>query len=85
MLYQLPNGKVIELSLEQYLDMSDEELENIISYNFGHEVESPFFGSILEKPGSMILEEDIDSDELELPDIDIDEKLTDDYFHRDDT
>jgi hypothetical protein len=85
MLYQLPNGKVIELSLDQYLDMSDEELESIISYNFGHEIESPFFGSILEKPGSMILEEDIEEFESELPDIPEDEKLGDDYFHRDDT
>ena len=30
MLYQLPNGRVIEMSLEQYLSMTDEELNEII-------------------------------------------------------
>jgi len=85
MFYQLPNGKVIEMSLDQYLDLSDEDFDAIISYNLGHDLDDPFFGSILEKPGSMILDEDIDEFESELPDISNDEKLNDDYFHRDDT
>jgi hypothetical protein len=50
MLYSLPNGKVIELSLDQYLDMSDEEFEYLLSINYGESIENPFFGSILEKP-----------------------------------
>ena len=49
MFYQLPNGKVIELSTEQYLDMSDEELEYLIVYNYGDVVENPWHGSILNK------------------------------------
>lgn len=85
MFYQLPNGKVIEMSLDQYLDLSDEDFDTIISYNLGHDLENPFFGSILQKPDSMILDEDIDEFESELPDIPDDEKLNDDYFHRDDT
>lgn len=73
------------MSLDQYLDLSDEDFDTIISYNLGHDLENPFFGSILQKPDSMILDEDIDEFESELPDISNDEKLNDDYFHRDDT
>ena len=49
MLYQLPNGKVIEISTEQYLEMSDEELEYLIAYNYGDTLEDPWFGSVLNK------------------------------------
>jgi len=38
MLYQLPNGKVIEISTEQYVEMSDEEFEYLIAYNYGDTV-----------------------------------------------
>jgi hypothetical protein len=49
MLYNLPNGKVIEISVEEYLDMSDEELEYLIALNYGENIENPFFGSVLQK------------------------------------
>lgn len=49
MFYQLPNGKVIEISTEQYFLMSDEELEYLIAYNYGDVVENPWHGSILTK------------------------------------
>ena len=48
MFYNLPNGKVIEISVEQYLEMSDEEFEYLLSINFGDVIENPFFGSVLE-------------------------------------
>ncbi len=47
MLYQLPNGRVIEMSTEQFCDMTDEDFEYLIANNFGEEVEDPFFGSVL--------------------------------------
>lgn len=50
MLYNLPNGKVIELSVEQYLELTDEELEYLISINYGESIENPFFGSVLLRP-----------------------------------
>lgn len=49
MLYQLPNGKVIEISTEQYFEMSDEELEYLVAYNYGDVMEDPWFGSVLTK------------------------------------
>jgi hypothetical protein len=44
MIYQLPNGKVINISIEAYLRMSDEELRYLNETNFGSSVEniSPF-------------------------------------------
>lgn len=85
MLYQLPNGKVIEISTEQYLEMSDEELEYLIAYNYGEVMENPWFGSVLSKkeaaPPSDITESDdiIEiPDEEKLSDLDIDPSLTDD-------
>jgi hypothetical protein len=90
MLYQLPDGRVIELSTEQYFDLSDEDLRSLVSTNYGENIENPFFGSILQKSNTMILDDEdfedfIDEVELnELPDISDIEKLEDEYFHRDD-
>lgn len=47
MLYQLPNGKAVEISIEQYLRMSDEELNLYVAYNIGEEVNDPFALSVL--------------------------------------
>ncbi len=75
MFYQLPNGKVIEISTEQFIEMSDEELEYLIAFNYGDVVENPWHGSILNNHRII---EDIDlelpPDLTDIPDI---EKLTD--------
>lgn len=65
MIYQLPNGKVIEISTEQYLEMSDEELEYLIAYNYGDVMEDPWFGSVLHKHAP---KKDDDASEV-LPDL----------------
>lgn len=81
MLYQLPTGKVIEISTEQYLEMSDEELEYLIAYNYGDCVEDPWFGSVLKKrePKQVIplTEEPIEDIIPDLLDVTDDEKLDD--------
>lgn len=51
MIYQLPSGKAIELSLEQYLDMSDSDLDNLNTYYTGESIEDPWFGSVLTRQG----------------------------------
>jgi len=76
MLYQLPNGRVIEISTEQYFEMSDEELEYLIAYNYGETLEDPWFGSVLSK-GTTSKVEDIHDNAIELTDIPISEKLSD--------
>lgn len=62
MLYQLPNGKVIEISTEQYLEMTDEELEYLIAYNYGEVQENPWFGSVL-------LKQEKEDNSVDLPEI----------------
>lgn len=71
MLYQLPTGKVIEISTEQYIEMSDEELEYLIAYNYGDVLEDPWFGSILSKQSK---DNDVLPDLIDIPE---DEKLMD--------
>jgi hypothetical protein len=47
MIYQMPNGKIIEMSVEQYLDMTDDDFQDLMANNYGEEVEDPWFGSVL--------------------------------------
>lgn len=51
MVIQLPTGKVIEISVEQYLSMSDDtflqEMEEVVAHNYGEAVEDPFFRSAI--------------------------------------
>ena len=70
MLYQLPNGKVIEISTEQFIDMTDEELEYLIAYNYGEVQENPWFGSILSKSAPLDEIIEVTNDLTEIPDID---------------
>jgi hypothetical protein len=74
MLYNLPNGKVIEISVEQYLDMTDEEFEYLLSINFGENIENPFFGSILQKSVNPLIDVEEEAptpvDKVIEPDID---------------
>jgi hypothetical protein len=87
MIYQLPNGKSIELSIEQYLRMTDEDLKGLVAYNFGEEFNDPFIHSVL-KNGSIdaddfeeLNENDFTEEELQdLVSIDPEEKLYDDDY-----
>jgi hypothetical protein len=45
MLYQLPNGKVIYITLEQYLELTDEDIHYMISINHGEHLINPFTDS----------------------------------------
>lgn len=73
MIYQLPNGKVIEISTEQYFEMSDEEFEYLVAYNYGEIVENPWFGSVISKADNF--KEDITETVPDLTDIPLSEKL----------
>jgi hypothetical protein len=79
-LYQLPNGRTIEVSVEQYLNMTDDDFEYLIAQNYGDELEDPWFGSVLHKPPptDMYIEPTItdlteitDLEKLTNPDLDI--------------
>lgn len=79
MFYQLPTGKVIEISVDQYLDMTDEEIEYLVAYNYGDAIENPWHGSILTKQGK-----EVDDSELPLDLIDTSEVEKLSYLDTDD-
>lgn len=89
MIYQLPNGRIIHLSLEQYLDMSDQDLQelNCLGNEFTSEATDPFFRSALSsgnKEPKIKNAQDIIEHEPNLTEISDIDKLEDDYFHPDD-
>jgi hypothetical protein len=81
MIYQLPNGGCIELSVEQYLNMSDAELDYLNAQGAGDHIDNPWFGSVLSKQIVTELDEEFiiedltvitDEEKLLNPDIDLD-------------
>lgn len=75
MFYQLSTGKVVEISVEQYFEMSDEDVEYLIAFNYGNDFENPWIGSILVKQVKEI--EDTPEIMPEIPDIPNEQKLSD--------
>ena len=49
MLYQLQNGKVIYLSIEEFLDLTDEDIQYLMALNAGDYITDPFSGSAMKK------------------------------------
>ena len=45
MLYQLPNGKVIYLTIEQFLELTDEDIQYLMSIDGGEHALNPFTDS----------------------------------------
>jgi hypothetical protein len=48
MLYQLPNGKVIYLSVEQYLELTDLDVQYLMSIDYGDHIVNPFTDSAID-------------------------------------
>lgn len=70
MLYSLPNGKVGEISLEKFLDMSDEEFnlecQGMMAWDYGSYTNDPFYKSNADDNTSLddeLLEEESGDDE----------------------
>jgi hypothetical protein len=51
MLYQLPNGKVISISIEEYLELTDLDVQYLMSIDYGEHIIDPFYASAVEKKG----------------------------------
>jgi len=47
MLYQLPNGKVIHISIEQFLELSDQDIQYMMSIDYGEYATNPFTDSAI--------------------------------------
>jgi hypothetical protein len=78
MLYQLPNGKVIHMSIDEYLSLTDDDVRFLVSVNAGETIINPFQGSVLQDN----IKDDVEYDEEEVLDetdviiFDIDEEKT---------
>jgi hypothetical protein len=75
LLFQLPNGKAIEISTEQFVEMTDEELEYLIAFNYGDIQENPWFGSILSSGASSIIDDIDDIIPVDLTQISDEDKI----------
>lgn len=87
MIIQLPNGRIIECSVEQYLSLTDEEVADLngISSAYTKEVVNPFYNRFAGKINADDHElEFIDDYEKALDELEAYEKLDDPYFHSDD-
>lgn len=75
MLYQLPNGKVVHLSIEEFLNLTDEDIQYLMSIDFGEHIIDPFLGSAIEKNKR---EKFIDTEFLPMEDYDLNDIASDD-------
>jgi hypothetical protein len=67
MIVQLPNGRIIELSVEQYLDMSEQDLQDLNSLGAAYTKDcvNPFYNLYSSKTIEIALE-DISEEEKEI-------------------
>lgn len=47
MLVNLPTGKTMEMTLDQYLSLEDNDFQELIAMGYGEHINDPFHGSIL--------------------------------------
>lgn len=63
MIYQLPNGRIIYITVDQFLGLSDDELDALSSQNIGEYARSPWVGSAIRKPQKREKEKEEDHEE----------------------
>lgn len=61
MLYQLPNGKVIQITFDQFLSMTDEDIQYFISINYGETINSPWHESKMSSGSKKYKDDDKDN------------------------
>lgn len=84
MLYQLPDGRTIEISLYDYLELTDEELQGLAAYDIGEQINNPYYGSIIKKPGKSLDDDDDCFDQFEIPDVPSEHKILDQDYEPED-
>jgi hypothetical protein len=89
MILQLPNGRIIELSVEQYLDMTDQDIQDLNSLGIAYTKDcvNPFYNLYSSKNIEIALE-DISQEEEEVflseDDIDLLSNRVDPYYFPED-
>ena len=90
MIIQLPNGRIVECSVEQYLSLTDDEIKDLngLGAVYTKEVGDPFYNKFSNSfPIVNDFEDDEDiivEDSRTLDEIEDQEKREDPYFHKDD-
>jgi len=86
MLYQLPNGRVVEMSVESFLELDDQAVQELTGLGLGQtiEISNPFNKKFSNHSSSVISEDEEQEIEKDLTSINKLDKLTDKDFHRDD-
>tara|TARA_R100001460_G_scaffold22735_3_gene46147 strand:+ start:220 stop:459 length:240 start_codon:yes stop_codon:yes gene_type:complete len=64
-MYQLPNGKVIHISIEEYLNLTHEDIQYLMAGDYGDHIVNPFKNSVINKSKP---EKSYDFDDLDLDD-----------------
>ena len=78
MLYQLPDGRTVEISVHDYLEFSDAELASLIGYgNIGDMINNPQYGSAITKSIKADPDSEPDITEQDINDIPSDVKRND--------
>ena len=52
MLYQLPNGKCVYLTIEEYLNLTHEDIQFLMAGDYGDHIVNPFKGSVIDSKSS---------------------------------
>lgn len=52
MYYQLPDGRIISVSINEYLEMEDEDFKDLVGYNKGFYMNDPHFNSSIKNNNS---------------------------------
>jgi hypothetical protein len=82
-LITLRNGKTVDIDLWRYLEMSDEELQDLEAMNIGFEAENPFHSSSLTNT-RRFQKEALPEEEDEEEDLPIDDFDDTELLNRDD-
>lgn len=48
-MFQLQNGKSVYLTVEEYLGLTDQDIQYLMSINYGESILDPFHGSAVEQ------------------------------------
>lgn len=91
MIIQLPSGKIIECSIEIYLDLSDQEFNELNGLGVQYTLEesnNPFYKSFVDTRAKEIFEEELYEEfeeyEPDLYEISDEDKMNDSDFYPDD-
>lgn len=63
MLYQLSSGKTIYLTLDQYLDLTDQDIQNMVAGGVGGHPPSAFYDSSISRTKKKVKEEEEEEEE----------------------